>query len=267
MVPVEPVSLSIGIAALFKSCIECFEYFKAAPTLRKDFDLLLLKLDLEKERLLVWGETVGIGTQDCKEELVFNGDNKRQELAQRCLNAIKTLLDDAESLRSLYGVQLITTPTRTVCPPSISSNAFKRFRVRSARSSNEVGVLKKTRWAIHHAASFEKLVGHLRDLIDGLMRDAPGTPGSHEQKVQDDIASMADDIASLRLLSEACEDIYPNWSNTAKSAIDASEMGTIDGGLEIDRIERYQADNDSTSAGTHRRTSSFGPDKSMSKTG
>ena len=92
MVTVDPISLSIGIAALFTTCIECFEYFKAAMTLRKDFDILLLKLELEQERLLIWGENIGIGNKDWSEKLTFNGDNKRQDLARRCLKAIKNLL-------------------------------------------------------------------------------------------------------------------------------------------------------------------------------
>ena len=254
MVPIEPLSLSIGIAALFTTCIQCFEYFKAATSVRKDFDILLLRLELEQERLLIWGEGIGIGNKDWSENLTFNGDSKRQDLARRCLNTIKNLLEDAESLKSMYGLQPAAATTNTVSHHSISSNALKRLRVRLGRSSNGLGVLKKTRWAIHDAARFQELIGHLRDLLDGLMRDAPGPQDTHDEKVQDDIASMADDILALRLLSEACEDIYPKWSDTARSAIDASETGTIDDYLANDRLERYQGDNDENTLGDARRT-------------
>ena len=60
MVPVEPISLTIGIASLFSTCIECFEYFKAAQSLGDDLKILLVKLDIEKTRLLIWGNAVGI---------------------------------------------------------------------------------------------------------------------------------------------------------------------------------------------------------------
>lgn len=267
MIPVEPVSLSIGIAALFTTCIQCFEYFKAATTVRKDFDILLLKLELEQERLLIWGEAIGIGDKDWSENLMFNGDGIRQDLARRCLNTIKNLLEDAESLKSMYGLQLTAATSRTVSHHSISSNALKRLRVRLARSSNGLGVLEKTRWAIYDAAKFQKLIGHLRDLIDGLMRDTPGSQDTQDEKVQDDIASMADDILGLRLFSEACGDIYPKWSDTARSAIDASETGTIDGYLANGRLERYQDDNDENALGDARHTKVlptwFGDDKSM----
>lgn len=259
--------MSIGIAALFTTCIQCFEYFKAATTVRKEFDILLLKLELEQERLLIWGEDVGIGNQDWNEELTFNGDTKRQDLARRCLNIIKNLLEDAESLQSMYGLQPTAATTRTVSHHSIGSNALKRLRVRLARSCNGLGVLKKTRWAVHDAVKFQKLIGHLRDLIDGLMRDTSGSQDTHDEKVQDDIASMADDILGLRVFSEACGDTYPKWSDTARSAIDASETGTIDGYLANDRLERYQADNDENALGDarsiHVLPTWFGDDKGM----
>lgn len=71
MIPVEPISLSIGIAALFTTCIQCFEYFKAATTLRKDFGILLLTPELEEERLLILGEVIGIGSKDWSEDLTL----------------------------------------------------------------------------------------------------------------------------------------------------------------------------------------------------
>jgi hypothetical protein len=61
--PVEPVSLTIcavALASLFSTCIECFDYFKAGQTLEEDFELLLVKLDVEKTRLLIWGNAVGV---------------------------------------------------------------------------------------------------------------------------------------------------------------------------------------------------------------
>ena len=63
MVPVEPIGLSISavaLATLFSSCLECFGYFQSAKSFTNDFDLLLAKLDCQKERLLTWGDLVGI---------------------------------------------------------------------------------------------------------------------------------------------------------------------------------------------------------------
>lgn len=59
MVPVEPISLTIGIASLFSTCVKCFDYFKAAQSLAENLKILLVKLDTEKTRLLIWGNAVG----------------------------------------------------------------------------------------------------------------------------------------------------------------------------------------------------------------
>ena len=89
----EPISLSISaiaLATLFHTCLECFEYFQNAKSLPNDLELLLLKLDCQKERLLTWGEIVGISkttTEGRDPEL----DSPKSELVKRCLNSITSL--------------------------------------------------------------------------------------------------------------------------------------------------------------------------------
>jgi hypothetical protein len=39
---------------------KCFGYFKAAQRLAEDLNILLVKLDIEKTRLLNWGNAAGI---------------------------------------------------------------------------------------------------------------------------------------------------------------------------------------------------------------
>ncbi|KAL8643425.1 MAG: hypothetical protein Q9226_008385 [Calogaya cf. arnoldii] len=222
----EATGLFIGIAALFTTCIQCFEYFKAATTLRKDFEILLLKLEIEQERFLVWGEDTGIGHSDHDELSLFDGDSKRQDLVLRCLYAIRGLLGNADELKSKYGVQPTSPVARSTDHHSLSSNALKRLRLRFGRSQDKPTILRTTKWVIHDAAKFGKLIEHLRDLINGLKKDGHGPRDTLQEKIQTDIAYMIDDIGQLRLLSEACEDDYPEWSDMARSAIDASELGT-----------------------------------------
>ncbi|KAL8854796.1 MAG: hypothetical protein Q9221_000302 [Calogaya cf. arnoldii] len=222
----EATSLFIGIAALFTTCVQCFEYFKAATTLRGDFEILLLKLEIEQERFLIWGEDTGIGNSDYDEQSLFDGDSKRQELVRRCLYAIRGLLENAEELKPKYGVQPTSPVARSTDHYSISSNALKRLRLRFGRPQDKPTLLRTTKRVIHDAAKFGELIEHLRDLINGLKTDGHGPRDTLQEKVQTDIAYMIDDIGQLRLLSEACEDAYPEWSDAARSAIDASELGT-----------------------------------------
>jgi hypothetical protein len=66
-VPIEPISLAIGIASFFSTCIECFDYCKPAQSLAENLKIPLVKLDNEKIRLLIWGNAVGILKVDDKE--------------------------------------------------------------------------------------------------------------------------------------------------------------------------------------------------------
>ena len=90
---------------------------------------------------------------------------------------------------------------------------------------------------------FQKLVQDIRELIDCLMIEVPVSPDLQEQKVQDDIASMVDDIQSLHLFQEACKDDYPECWTAASAAIDASEVATQDYRLAGERLERYDTFN------------------------
>lgn len=239
MVPVEPVSLSIAIATLFTTCIECFECFKAAKGFEQHFEVLLVKLEYQQERLLVWGDLAEV----CNERRhnvnpISENENKRQDLTKRCLDSIHRLFKDTEILKTKYGVRAYTSAIDTAPHSGISSNALKRFRLRLGRHNQPPSVFEKTRWAIHDETKFQKLVQDIRDLIDCLMAEVPVSRELQEQKVQDDIASMVDDIQSLHLFKEACKDEYPKWWTAASAAIDASEVATQDYRLADEGLER-----------------------------
>ena len=238
MVPVEPISLSIAVATLFTTCIECFEYFKAAQGFEQHFEVLSVKLEYQQERLLVWGDLAGICDENRRSVgLIPEREHKRQVRTKRCLDSIKHLLKDTETLKSKYGLRVYAPTGDTVPRSGITSNALKRFRLRLGRQSQGPSVLDKTRWAIHDGTKFQELVQDIRDLIDGLMTEVPVSPDLQEQKVQDDIASMVDDIESLHLFQEACKDDYPKSWTAANAAINASEVATLDNRLADERLE------------------------------
>ena len=262
MVPVEPVSLSIAIATLFTTCIECFEYFKAAKGFEQHFEVLLVKLEYQQERLLVWGDLAGVCNEkrdDAKP--ISRSEHKRQYLTERCLDSIHRLFKDTETLKTKYGVRTYTPATDTAPHSGISSNALKRFRLRLGRQNQAPSVLEKTRWAIHDEKKFQKLVQDIRDLIDCLMTEVPVSPELQEQKVHDDIASMVDDIQSLHLFQEACKDEYPEWWTAASAAIDASEVATQDYRLASERLELHDTLNQGGTSEVPNLPTCFGDQK------
>ena len=139
---------------------------------------------------------------------------------------------------------------------------MKRFRLRFRETLKGPGALDKTRWAIHDAAKFEKLITDLKDLIDGLIARVPAPMERQDQKIKDDIASMVDNITGLKLVQEACEETYPSWHDAASAALDASEVDTVDGRLAAERVAYHQSLDQDASESMNTNggaTTAFGP--------
>lgn len=238
VVPVEPVSLTIGVvalASLFSTCIECFDYFKAGQAIEEDFELLLVKLDVEKTRLLIWGNAVGVLKPEGEGRVADLNNSQKAELIGRCMDSIKSLLSDTDKFQNLYGLRSAGDIEKNARNHSIlssnSMNVFKtsyrRFWARFAGNQSRSTLAMRTRWAIHDKTKFEGLVHHLKDLIDGLNEVVLVNRETQDQIMHDDIVSILD-ISKLRLIQSACEGSYTTLSKTASTVIEASEFGTID---------------------------------------
>jgi Prion-inhibition and propagation len=224
---------AISLGALFSTCVECFSYFRASQRMEKDCDILLVKLDIEKTRLLVWGNTVGlldIPTHG-RNSILEKADTI--ELLHRCLNGIESLLTDADQLTKVYGVAKHSTLGGQEID-FVSSNsmvlfrtAWKRFRIRNASVISKPSLLSKTKWGIYKKETFQGFVNDLKDLIDGLYEIAPVPRETLNYTVEADVESLTD-LVQLRLFEAATEDSYRAWSAVAGSIIETSEMGTTD---------------------------------------
>jgi hypothetical protein len=166
----------IGVAGLFSSCVDAFTYFKAAQRTEEDAEILLLKLDIEKTRLLVWGNEVGIFNVNLRHSRLH--DEGTVTLLARILGQIKRLLTDSERLRSSYGLRIQELPQgRTIDFLSCKSLAIfrtssSRFWTRNAsRLSSDLqavrgSVVAKTKWAIYAKERFQGLVNNVKQFID-----------------------------------------------------------------------------------------------------
>jgi hypothetical protein len=237
MVPVEPISLSIGIASLFSTCVECFDYFKAAQSLAKDLNILLVKLDIEKTRLLIWGNAIGILKVDENERAPALRDPPKAAVVEETLKQIKELLLGTEKLQKTYGLKPATIDEGKRDPEAntLSQNSmndfrtsYKRFWVRNKASSGSPSLVSKTKWAIHDKAKFEDLRIHLKEFVDGLYHVLPISKDSQDRTIQGDICSILD-INRLKLVKSACsESNYESWADMAREVIAESIAGTVD---------------------------------------
>ena len=173
----EAAGLAIGavaLASLFSTCIECFDYYQSAVDAEKEIKTALVSLDLEKTRLLIWGDQVGICKTSARDRSPYL--DKHENSITSTLEQLQRLLSDADEVRDTYGCVRIQTERQygSLRTRDDASRSFKRLFV------SEWDIFKKkylpqasnlplrSRWAIRGSAKFRGLILDVRDLIDGL---------------------------------------------------------------------------------------------------
>ena len=95
----EPISTAAGaitLAALFKLCIGAFELLRCAKSQEIELKKLDLKLNIEKCRLIVWGESMGSDFEQPSQD--FLRDCKFHDVVWDALQLIRHLLPDSQGL-------------------------------------------------------------------------------------------------------------------------------------------------------------------------
>lgn len=225
----------IGVAGLFTSCIDAFGYFKLYQGATRDIEVVLLKLDIEKARLLIWGQNVGI-FDDNHRHLQFLNEGVAGVI-KRILLDIEKHLTDSEKLRTSYGVRSPDSPrslSRMIDYLSKKSLAIfrtsaSRFVARNATRLEGFArgsAVARTKWAIHDRGRFQELVNTLGHFVDRLFELTHMSGEIADRVIVEDIESILD-IPRLTIVEEATES-YPTYLEAARSARASTEAGTLD---------------------------------------
>ncbi|KAL9110896.1 MAG: hypothetical protein Q9227_004696 [Pyrenula ochraceoflavens] len=216
---------AIGLASLFSLCVQCFDYIENGRNLSPEYELMIVKLSIEKRRLMIWGEAVGILTPDEDRDPVLDEPDTHKLVEQILLNVSK-LFQDAEALKGKYGLEESQCATSdgvfmiegsSVCTTNFEASAFTQFQRRLSTHRKKKGILSKSRWAIRDSAKFVKLIGNLKDLIDGLgaitlSKRSELRKGTYVREETEAIP----DLRTLEIIEETCADI--DWRTSASVA-------------------------------------------------
>lgn len=222
-----------GVASVFTSCIDAFSYFKLYQNATRDIEVILLKLDIEKARLLIWGENIGILSADRFNSLLL--DEQVAELIRRTLDKIQELLTDSDKLRNTYGVRTLDSSlSRAVDYISAKSlgvfqRSATRFLARNAPMLEDFArgsPVARTKWAIHERGEFQELIIDLSHFVDRLFELISISRETLDREIIEDIESIID-VSRLNIVEEATEN-YPAYFEAARSARASTEAGTRD---------------------------------------
>jgi hypothetical protein len=254
-----------GLAGLFTACVDCFALIQSGRTHGRDYEILLTKLDVEKTRLLQWGDGVGLLSSDPQSRNRFLELDHTRPTIERVLHCIAMLLTDADRLRSKYGMcddnqrdgpNDVSTGMTVVSAPRlhIFRAAYTRFQNRIALQQKSTSNLAKAKWVIRDREGFGDLIRDLQDFIDSLYKVVPVPPQFTRLLVMEDIDRLPADLGTLRLVEEACADREDEWSDAASTRRQNTEIASEDARSILEwnqnvQMNVRQSEEDSTSQG------------------
>ena len=238
----EVAGLSVGVIALAGFCSNCLEAFDLIG-LAKDFsidaEILSIKLDIEKTRLLQWAEGIELLAEDQREQRATLRSPELQPQIERILLAVRSLLTKSEDLRAKYGLCEDESGLRQATANTLSrvssarsrsfQIAFAGFQRRISRNQKNASTSTKTIWAVKDHKKFEDLIRNLHQLISGLI-DLVTIPRTFRRlMVEKDVNSLTDDLSHLRLYEAASKGLDDrDWVELTSLRVEASQKASQD---------------------------------------
>lgn len=170
----EYASAAVGFASLafqtFQGCVQAFDFFYTAQHIGADGDLFRSGLELEKYRLMAWGQKAGIG------DGLMPREKLNWQLAWTLLQQLESFMTSAEKLKERYsldvseevvkeseGLQVVNPPHKGIgrfiarLQPDIYTAAG---RVIQANNST----IKRLQWAAVGKDKAKRIIGDISDL-------------------------------------------------------------------------------------------------------
>jgi Prion-inhibition and propagation len=260
------VASAATLAALFKTCLEAFDTFRTARNQAVDIKKLTLKFNIEKCRLYIWGQTMGLTSTA--------HPNKKERPLDACpfpglvhetLELIVKLLGDSSKLKDKYGCKNLDNRTMKTMVIGASepgdvlqqlNASFDNFKIKSSGRLRSAAVAQKASWVIYDRSKFESLICEAKTLIDGL-QDI--TRNLQSRAVQQDRMSSRirriNDVRALDWISEVCEVDYPELSDAASTEADAlsenrTRLRDVQEWKDRVRLEKLDEESDTSSVET-----------------
>ena len=219
------VASGVTLASLFKACIEAFELIQASRHQDFDFKKLKLRLNIEKCRLYIWGDSMGLTdvTEPSRERRIdgFRFPGTVREI----LEILCHLFHDSQKIREKYGCREATSSdileVEQKGPATNLAASFSKFSVRAHSSVRVDQSLRNVVWVIQDRKKFAALVTEIKDLIDSLRGiTSPLVPVTRQEGLMRKKVVKIQDPETLSLVAEVCSEDHPNIANAASTRAD-----------------------------------------------
>ncbi|EUC27059.1 hypothetical protein COCCADRAFT_42093 [Bipolaris zeicola 26-R-13] len=244
----EAAGLALGVVALWKTCVEVFEVVDSGRSYGIDYELLRVKLEVERIRLVTWGDTIGLD----RENSTTQPDTRLQqshvnETVMRLLGCIQHIFDNSERLQSKYGLRPSEGQTQNASidvgvGPGILGAVFRRpyenLRRAARDRQKDTKLMKKALWAIHDRCKFQTMIMEIKGFNDNLESLFPGSRLQVAEALRIDVENSAA-VEELQLLQEATSEDHEVLSDVASARLEALGASTVRSELLTERSTLY----------------------------
>jgi hypothetical protein len=211
----EAAGLAVGIAALWKSCVQVFEVVNFTQQYGMDYEILSIKLEVERVRLLSWGHAVGLDEDASSTDARLTRTEVHSAIV-RLLGCIQHVFENSERLQNTYGLRpslVVTerefTTTEDEQPSQsqlilggIFRRAYENLRRVARERQHNTHLIRRSKWAVNDRRKFMALVAEVRGFNDSLESLFLDVKLRMRAEMQSDI-DEAVEVRDLQLLQEA----------------------------------------------------------------
>jgi hypothetical protein len=213
----------VGLASLFTTCIDCFEYVQLGRQFGTNYQRSLLKLDIVKLRLSRWADAVNDSQQHYN---VAIGSTSEASKVQEILSEIIELFANAEKVSAKYKMRakpgdLVAYNADAGLEPDLRSmhNKMRELAIKRQKRSS---FARKAAWALYEEKHFHRLIEDVTTLVDGLVELFPATRGRLQQLSLEE-AQEIEEEPCLVILEEATKDIDPLLQTSVQQVLTSRE--------------------------------------------
>jgi hypothetical protein len=190
----DPASLTLGIAALYTTCRDCYDFFTTVRKAEAESSVHLRELQIQRSILKAWGFHWQIHNESSEDsgqldrkmpdqtklQAYLLSNRFKAEGVFNTLSALADTLSNQEKLIKRYGIQL--RPVQSSTDVSLSTNnitlAIHNTKLEDVRPvvrevKQRLSMLHKFKWAMKDKDCFQQLITDLKSHSESLYRLCP----------------------------------------------------------------------------------------------
>lgn len=247
----EAAGLGVGVVALMgllKTCLEVYDTIECGRRYGAAYEVLTTKIGIERVRLLLWGDLVGLHGLDLSAGAPVTmsvtvdprlHDPRISKAVCDILTCMRQLFEDTSPMTRRYGLhgakgKQPAPESRHNALVTTFRTTYARFQATATQRQEMATVLTTARWAIKDRKRFERFVEDLRSFNDSLFGLFPDLDGQVRREMVAEIRSSPD-LENLQVVEEAVTDMEASEELADAASLRISELSqrtrsmTVDG--------------------------------------